>query len=157
MRQMRYTDRGSELTKVILEIFRANGRAIAFGDAMTKDIGLTSARWQAMGAVADTPHDVTVSTIARLMGLQRQSVQRVVDALEADGIVTLEPNPHHKTAKVVRLTPHGQALYREATRRQVKWVNALATTLKDHDLSGVLGFLRALRAELGDEGPSMLP
>ena len=145
------------LTKIVLEYFRSYGRLIALGDAMTKDIGLTSARWQVMGAIASTPHDVTVSIIARLMGLQRQSVQRVVDLLVGDDFVQLEQNLHHKTARVVKLTPRGEEIYLEATRRQVKWVNSLATSLKEHDLEQVLDFMRSLRAKMGDEGPTILP
>lgn len=153
---MKHTERGLELTRILLEIFRANGRILMAGDALMKDIGLTSARWQVVGVVADTPHDVTVSVIARLMGLQRQSVQRVTDLLVADGLISLEENPHHKKAKVVRLTAEGEALYREARRRQVKWINALAVQLKKHELAPTLALLRALRGALGDSGPAML-
>jgi DNA-binding MarR family transcriptional regulator len=152
---LRHTERGLALTKVVLEIFRTNGRMISFGDNLTKDIGLTSARWQVMGAIALTTNDVTVSTIARLMGLQRQSVQRVVDLLAEGGLIRLEANPHHKTARVVRLTQRGEEVYRQATQRQVKWVNALAVSMKEHDLEKVLEFLRTLRTRLGDEGPSI--
>ena len=39
------------LTRLVLELFRLNGRLLAAGDAMTRDLGLTSARWQVLGAV----------------------------------------------------------------------------------------------------------
>jgi hypothetical protein len=38
-------------TELVLEIFRLNGELIAMGDALVGDIGLTSARWQVMGAI----------------------------------------------------------------------------------------------------------
>ncbi len=154
---MQHSEGGLELTRIILEIFRANGRLLMAGDALMKDIGLTSARWQVMGVIADTPHDVTVSMIARLVGLQRQSVQRVADLLVQEGQVAYFDNPHHQRAKVVRLTKAGQDLYREARRRQVKWANSLARQLKAHEFHATVELLRDLRAKLGDSSSPMLP
>jgi DNA-binding MarR family transcriptional regulator len=61
------------MTDLVLEIFRVNGLLLAVGDRLTKELGLTSARWQVMGALADGP--LTAAQIARKMGLKRQSVQ----------------------------------------------------------------------------------
>ncbi|HMN43798.1 MAG TPA: MarR family transcriptional regulator [Povalibacter sp.] len=157
MKEPRHSERGLLITEIVLEYFRTNGRLIAWGDAITKDIGLTSARWQVMAAIAAMPHDVTVSIIARLMGLQRQSVQRVVDLLAADKYVELEENPHHKKAKVVKLTPAGAQLYKEVMRREIKWANSIAISLKEHDLEAILKFMRHLRAKIGDAGPTIPP
>ena len=76
------------LTGLILEIFRANGLLLAAGDRLSKDLGLTSARWQVMGAIGDGP--LTASQVARRMGLTRQSVQRVVDLLAGEGLIALD-------------------------------------------------------------------
>ena len=40
------------VTDLVLEIFRLNGCLIASGDALVAKIGLTSARWQVLGAIA---------------------------------------------------------------------------------------------------------
>src|SRR5947208_9580394 len=45
--------------------------------------------------------------IARQMGLTRQSVQRTVDLLAADGLVAFADNQHHRRAKLVDFTPRG--------------------------------------------------
>ena len=37
---------------LVLTLFRLNGLLIAEGDAMTKDLGLTHARWKVIGAIA---------------------------------------------------------------------------------------------------------
>src|SRR5215210_6586367 len=62
------------ITELILETFRLNGRLLAAGDALVRDLGLTSARWQVLGAVAMSPVPLPVSHIARNMGLSRQGV-----------------------------------------------------------------------------------
>ncbi len=38
-------------TQLILETFRLNGRLIAAGDRLTKELGLSSALWQVLGAI----------------------------------------------------------------------------------------------------------
>src|SRR5215470_512065 len=114
------------LTRLILEVFRVNGGLIAAGDRLVADLGLTSARWQVMGAIALSPVPEPVARLARSMGLHRQGVQRIVNELEQEGIVTLDDNPHHRRAKLVRLTKKGERLYGEADRRQKPWARGLA-------------------------------
>src|SRR3712207_7347407 len=82
------------VTELILETFRLNGRLLAAGDALVRDLGLTSARWQVLGAVAMSPAPLPVSHIARNMGLSRQNVQRLANELEAQGIIRFAANPH---------------------------------------------------------------
>ena len=40
------------LTGLVIEVFRLNGDLLAAGDALVGDLGLTSARWQVLGAIA---------------------------------------------------------------------------------------------------------
>src|SRR5262245_46135608 len=90
------------LTELILEVFRLNGRLLAAGDALTRPGGQTSARWQVLGALDEASG--TVADIGRRMGLTRQSVQRITDLLEADGLVSYLDNPAHQRAKLAALT-----------------------------------------------------
>lgn len=48
----------------------------------------------------------TTARLARNTGLTLQSVQRVVNEMVADGMLTLKVNPYHKRAKLV-LELHG--------------------------------------------------
>ena len=40
------------LTALIVEVFRLNGCLLEAGDSLVGDVGLTSARWQVLGAIA---------------------------------------------------------------------------------------------------------
>ena len=137
-----------EITDLVLEVFRLNGRLIAAGDALVGRIGLTSARWQVLGAIALQAHPLPVVRIADAMGLTRQSVQRIVDALAQDGLVVFRENPHHKRAKLAALTPKGLALFRAAMRLQKPWAGRLADRLDRASLATALNVLKALRARL---------
>lgn len=138
------------LTDLILEVFRLNGALLAAGDALSAPCGLTSARWQVLGAIDAGP--ATVADIARTMGLTRQSVQRTVDILKADGIVVLDDNPAHKRARLVRLPERGRAALDHVTVLQRRWAAALADGFDDAALTTALSVIRALRERL-DQTP----
>jgi len=46
------TPTGEAATELILSAFRANGLLLDAGDMLSVDEGLTSARWQVLGAIA---------------------------------------------------------------------------------------------------------
>ncbi len=142
------TSRGQPLTKLILEVFQLNGRLLQAGDALLADIGLTSARWQVIGAIALSPVPLPVAHIARNMGLARQSVRRLVGELEKKGLVRFAANPHHERAKLVLLTEHGTAAHRKAMIRQGPWVTDLRSGLKKKDIEAAGSLLQELRTRL---------
>jgi DNA-binding MarR family transcriptional regulator len=136
------------LTELVLEIFRLNGRLIAAGDALVAGTGLTSARWQVVGAIALQKGRAPVAHIANAMGLTRQSVQRIADELEKTGIVEFRDNPHHRRARLVTLTAKGHALNEAAMDLQKPWVAALAAGIDHSALEAALAVLTELRARL---------
>jgi DNA-binding MarR family transcriptional regulator len=142
--------RTDALTELILETFRLNGRLIAAGDALVADVGLTSARWQVLGAIALSPVPLPVAHIARNMGMTRQAVQRLANEMEADGLVRFAPNPHHRRAKLVLLTPRGRAVYDAAMERQGPWASKLANGLSVKQVEAATTLLRTIRQRLED-------
>jgi DNA-binding MarR family transcriptional regulator len=70
--------------------------------------GQTQARWQVMWIAATGRF--SVATVARRLGLARQSVQRVADAIVADGLATFQPNPDHRRSPLLILTDVGQTV-----------------------------------------------
>lgn len=141
-----HTPEGEAFTELILETFRLNGRLLAAGDRLIDDLGLTSARWQVLGAIEDGA--LPVAQIARNMGLARQSVQRTADILAGDGVVEFSHNPDHRRAKLVGLSPKGQALMREVQVRQKAWANRIAAVVAVDDLACAVRAVRALREQL---------
>jgi len=135
----------AQLTDLILEIFRTNGRLLAAGDELVADLGLTSARWQVLGAVALAPEALPVAQIARDMGLTRQAVQRIANDLEAAGLLRFEENPRHQRAQLVLLTPAGRKAFDAAMTRQLPWARNLGAPLKADDVETALIVLRTIR------------
>ena len=59
-----------------------------------------------------------------------------------------DDNPHHRRAKLVRLTKKGEALYREADRRQEPWARRLAKELDARAIASAHRLLKSLRERL---------
>jgi DNA-binding MarR family transcriptional regulator len=145
------TPAGEAATEIVLSIFRANGLLLASGDLLSASEGLTSARWQVMGAIALAEHPLTVPQIARRMGITRQSVHATVKRLVADGLVELAPNVDHRRSQLVRLTELGERRYAGLDRRQAEWVNRLARGIGRSELESTARVLAELCARLEGE------
>jgi DNA-binding MarR family transcriptional regulator len=138
------TPEGQATTQVILSTFRANGLLLAAGDLLAADEGLTSARWQVLGAIALAQRPLTVPQIARRMGLTRQSVHATVGRLVRDGLLELAPNADHRRSPLVCLTKPGSTTYAATDRRQAAWANRLAGGISRKDLETTARVLDAL-------------
>ena len=148
MSDERRTEEGEALTALILDVFRLNGRLQPAGDRLVSELGLTSARWQILGAIAYADRPESVAWHARTMGVHRQGVQRIVNELNAEGIVEFQPNPHHKRAHLVVLTRKGQKLYDAAIAKQIPWVNELSIGLSAKDIAKAQQVIGRLKERL---------
>jgi DNA-binding MarR family transcriptional regulator len=138
------------LAELVVEIFRLNGALLSQGDRMTQDLGMSSSRWQVLGAVELVGRPLSVSQVARNMGLARQSVQRLVNELNTDGFVALADNPDHRRAKLIVPTAKGRKVYQEIMRRQAQWSKRTlaVAALSERRLGEATSILRRLREAL---------
>lgn len=151
MSDERWTEEGEAVTGLILDVFRLNGRLLVAGDRLVAELGLTSARWQVLGAIAYAERPESVAWHARTMGVHRQGIQRIANELEAEGIVEFQPNPHHKRAHLVVLTAKGQKLFNAALALQAPWVNRLSSGLKAKDIATAKRVIEQLKSHLEQE------
>jgi DNA-binding MarR family transcriptional regulator len=147
------TASGVAATDIILSTFRANGLLLGAGDLLAGEEGLTSARWQVLGAIVLAERPLTVPQIARRMGLTRQSVHATVKQLVDRGLVELAPNADHRRSQLVHLTEAGRVRYAALDERQTEWVNRLAAGIAPADLETAARVLDQLceRLDGGDE------
>lgn len=139
---MQYTNKGKLFTETVLEIFKLSGHLATEGDQLTQEFSLSSARWKVLGAVQMTPSLLTVAQIARVMGLTRQAVQRLADAMEKDGLLVYQENPNHKRARYVVLSGRGAKIYAAISEKQIPWANQNAKPLDLADLKATLSVLK---------------
>src|SRR3974390_333682 len=101
MKKNKRTPAGEALTNVMLDLFRLSSLLLTAGDRLVAPLGLTSARWQILGAIALAARPQPVAWLARGLGANRQNVQRIVNDLQEEGFVAFEVNPHHRRAQLV--------------------------------------------------------
>lgn len=152
---MPHTRAGAAFTALILETFRCNGLLLAAGDRLTKPLGLTSSRWQVLGAIVDQPR--TVAQIARQMGLARQNVQRLADLLAEAGIVEYAENKDHLRSRLVRLTVSGRKTLTSLTRHQESWANRIAAGVPAAEIDHAVRTLQKLRASVSADRVAAKP
>lgn len=139
------------LDDLIIEVFRLNGALIAAGDRLVSDLGLTSARWQVLGAVAKSGASPSLSEVARAMGLSRQAVRRITQDMARDGLLNIYPHPANRRVRLIKLTEAGRAAHAGADARQRPWGERLAAGLAKAELCGAQKLLQELRARLDRE------
>ncbi len=134
------------IDELIFEIFRVNDRLLAIGDATVKDLGLTSARWLVLGAIALSHSPMTVAEIARSMGLTRQAVQRLANDMAGVGLVDMQDNPRDRRARIIALTDNGREAYESALARwRAEWTAQMEEILTEDEIVETMRRLRRLR------------
>ncbi len=132
------------LNALISEVFRLNGIIIAAGDHLTKPFGLSSARWQVMGAIT-LAGEATVAELARRIGVTRQSVQRIVTEMVAENYAALVDNPSDRRAKNVALTIKGKTAYDAVSQAWAKSTSRMTRVVGFEELVAVRRSLALLR------------
>jgi DNA-binding MarR family transcriptional regulator len=87
---------------------------------------------------------LTVPQIAQMRPTSRQRMQRLANELAAEGLVEFIDNPKHRRSKLVRLTPKGDARYRELDTRLLAIASTMCVALSEPDIRGTTEIVRQL-------------
>src|SRR6266511_5548656 len=90
---------------------------------------------------------LTVPQIAQMRPTSRQRMQRLADELAAEGLVEFLDNPQHRRSKLVRLTPRGDARYRELSTRFLAIASTMGIGLSEADIRKTAEIVRRLSDE----------
>ena len=153
MKKTKRTPAADALTGLMLDFFRLNSLIQTSGDRLVAPLGLTSARWQILGAIVAVERPQPVAWLARDLGANRQNVQRIINDLQRDGLVAFATNPHHRRAQLVVLTEKGKRAFHEAMELQAPWINDLSEGLSLKDIQTFRRVTNALCQKLEKNGP----
>jgi DNA-binding MarR family transcriptional regulator len=148
----RRTPAGDALSALAIQVLRLSGLLAAAGDELAEPAGQTSARWQVLAGAEHAP--TTVAQIARRLGLARQSVQRVADLLEREGLVSYEDNPDDQRAQLLELTARGRSALATIQKAQRVWADSLGARIGEPELRRAGDVLERLSAALQEPKPS---
>lgn len=136
--------KADQLTAATLAVFRLNGAMLHWGDRFAAPHGLTSARWQMLGALALAERPQSAPQIGARMGVTRQAAQRQLDLLEQEGLVEPLANPQHKRSPLYRLTAQGTSAYQALDRQWRQHAQALASRFSTGEIEATLHVLSTL-------------
>jgi DNA-binding MarR family transcriptional regulator len=140
------------LSSAALTVFRLNGQFLGASEEIARPVGLTAARWQVLGAVLREP--LPVVGIARVMGITRQSVQRVADLLVEQGLAEYQTNPSHRRAKLLQPTAAGYAAIDRLDPTHAKLARRLARELGTDEFRRTVDVLTRLSEVLDVVAPT---
>jgi DNA-binding MarR family transcriptional regulator len=87
---------------------------------------------------------LTVPQIAEMRPTSRQRMQRLADELAAEGLVEFIDNPKHRRSKLVRLTPKGDARYRDLNSRFLSIASTMSVALAEADIRKTTEIVRSI-------------
>ncbi len=132
-------------TRFAVSIFKLQGLIMQIGEDIVRPIGQSSARWQVLGHAYEPQ---TVATIARHIGLTRQSVQRVADVLAKEGLVIYKSHPTDRRTKLLELTPQGLGVLTTIYARQLAWSQRVMPKLDEERLMELVDNLESIGGKL---------
>jgi DNA-binding MarR family transcriptional regulator len=133
--------KADKLSSIVLTVFQLNGLLIEWGNDFCLPHGLTSARWQVLGAIAIAPQAPSAPQIGMSMGITRQGVQKQINLLIEEGLVQAHPNPEHKRSPLYVLTKQGQNTYQVMSERWEHHVQKLSSQFRATDLEATIRVL----------------
>lgn len=139
-------------TLLVADVYELAGALRRRGDELAGHAGQSQARWQVLSVVSEG--DWTVPGAARRLGVTRQAVQRIVDALAVEGLISYEPNPGHQRSPHVRLTGDGRAALAAITDAATDWHATVTADLSADDLDLARRVLRTVLDAVGSTSPT---
>ena len=136
------------VSQLVLGIFRLNGQIAAWGDRFAAASQFTTARWQVLGAIASSETPPTAPQIAERMGISRQGVQKQLNLLLAEQLVTAQDNIAHKRSPCYTLTASGQALLDDISARWRAQASVWAQDYPPEALAAALTVLETLSRQI---------
>lgn len=136
--------KAEKLTTLSLSVFKLNGQLIEWGNHFCQPHGLTSARWQVLGAISMAPQPPNIPQVAAAMGVTRQGVLKQINLLVDEGLVQPLPNPTHKRSPLYALTRKGQTVYDALVDCWNQHVQKVATEFTAADLDAAIRVLTVM-------------
>jgi len=108
-------------------------------DAHLAAAGLTDATWVPLIHLQETGGGITQKELAALVGIDGSSLVRVIDILARQGLLERRSDPADGRARLIYLTPEGEARITEIRRELIRVEEQLLADIPDGDLIRMLG------------------
>ena len=144
------TDREDRWMPAWLELIRTHTRLWDLVEGqMRRDHGLTMARYDVLAHLDMAGGRLGLSELAASLLLSPSGLSKLLDRMEASGLVRRDPDPRDARAAFAAITPHGRSLARKARQGHHAFLQqTFGDTLDDHDLADLTRVMSRLNASL---------
>mgnify|MGYP001060214321 CR=1 FL=1 len=106
-------------------------------DEQLRPLGYGAARMEALSTIARSTEPSAQIAIAKRIGIEGPTLTRMLDTLEADGLVRRRQDPDDRRTKLIELTPQGEAALEEIMRVAHAFRASVLKSLSDDELDQV--------------------
>jgi DNA-binding MarR family transcriptional regulator len=118
-------------SEFVRAVFDVNGLINKAGETIARPQGQSAARWHVLGRAFEPQ---TVAQMAANMGRAPQSVQRIADVLNQEGLIAYHPHPTDRRTKLAALTPRGKKVLAAIYDQQLSWFASIVHQLSETKL-----------------------
>jgi MarR family transcriptional regulator for hemolysin len=141
--------RNRELNFAIRTVLVAR-RYRALLDDRLRPLGHGTARMEALSAISALPKLSPQTAIAKRIGIEGPTLTRMLDTLEAEGLVVRLADPSDRRTKLIQLTPAGGEALAEIVMVADAFRHQVLEELGDDEIDSVSGTLLTLLTRLND-------
>jgi DNA-binding MarR family transcriptional regulator len=141
------------VARVVVEVFRTNGRLLRWGERFSARYALTSARWQVLGALQLSGRALTAPQLGAVLGMSRQGTQKQLDKLLGEGLVASASNPQHRRSPLYELSARGRSTYQRIDQAWQRRASRWSASLTAADVEATCRVLRILHDQLRADRP----
>lgn len=135
--------KGEAIAELMLEVAQCFFKIRAFGQKTGLITNWGGGAFGFMRSLA-VLGPLTVPQIAEMRPTSRQRMQRLADELAAEGLVESIDNPKHRRSKLLRLTPKGEAQYREQNASLLAMTSTMGGPLTEAEIRSAVEIVREL-------------
>ena len=116
-------------------------------EQVARDSGLTRSQWQAV-AYLDQNEGINQIGLAELLDVEPITLSRVLDKLEAGGLIERHPDPSDRRVRILRLAPAGRRKLAQARKLGELVRSEALIGISEPDWSRLLETLKVLKFNL---------
>jgi DNA-binding MarR family transcriptional regulator len=118
---------------------------------MSRDHGLTMARYDVLAHLNMAGGRLGLGELAEAIALSPSGLSKLLDRMDAAGLVRRDPDPDDARAAFAAITPRGRALVRRArTGHHALLRRTFGRALTDRDVADLTRIMRRLGASIRD-------
>jgi DNA-binding MarR family transcriptional regulator len=116
---------------------------------MQREHGMTMSRYDVLAQLDLSGGRMRLSELATRIWLSPSGLSKLLDRMDAPGLVVREPDPSDARSWFAVLTPRGRSLVRRArATHHARLASTFGTALSDRDLAGLVRAMERLSASI---------